>query len=115
MRFTDAAVAVNDAALIPALIAGALAIACLVTYFIGSRGRWRKSLLGVAFAGLIVVVLPIFGIIFGRRIFGAYPGYQWVALIGFSGVDVIYAVVLVVIIVEQRRRHSVAAVPPPVS
>lgn len=103
---TDATVAINDAALIPALIAGALAVSCLLVYVIGSRGRWRKSMLGVAFAGLIVVVLPIFGIIFGRRIFDAYPGYQWVALIGFTLVAVIYAVLLIVIIVEQRRGNT---------
>lgn len=103
MKITDATVAVNDAALIPALLAGALALACLVTYLIGSRGQWSRSLLGVAFAGLIVVVLPIFGIIFGRRLFDAYPGYQWVAFFGFSLVAIIYAVLLVVIIITQRR------------
>lgn len=106
---TATTVAVNDAALIPALIAAALAITCLVVYVVGSHGRWKKSLLGVAFAGLIVVVLPIFAIIFGRRIFDAYPGYQWVALIGFTIVAIIYAVVLTVIIAEQHRGNLASA------
>lgn len=93
-------------ALVPALLSGALALACLLVYTIGSRGKWRKSLLGVAFAGLVVVVVPVFGIIFGRRLGGAYPGYGWVAL-GLYTLDVvIYTVLLVVIILEQRRGNS---------
>lgn len=106
MNAADLANAINDAALIPATLAALLAIACLLTYVIGSRGKWRKSLLGVAFAGLIVVVLPVFGIIFGRRLAGLWPGYQWAAVIGYSLAAIIYGVLLIVIVIEQRRGGS---------
>jgi hypothetical protein len=103
--------AINTAANVPALIAAVLATATVFVYARGSRGSWRTSLLGIAFASLIVVVLPIFGIVFGRRFAGDYPGFGWVALGGYILVDLIYVAIIVAIVAAQRNGNTSARPP----
>jgi hypothetical protein len=103
---------INDLALIPALATGLVAVACLLAYVIGSRGAWRTSMLGFAFAGLIVAVLPVFAVVFARRIGGQYPGYEWVAWTGYTLSLILYVTMLVVIIREQRRGIARPPLPP---
>lgn len=105
-----AAATVNDFAIIPALIAALLAIVCLIVYIVGARGGAVRSLLGAAFAGILLAAIPFMIVPIGRRLFGEYPGYEWVAWTFYLLADAIYLTMLVTIIIEQHRGR--AAVPP---
>lgn len=107
----DIDAAINTAANLPAVVTVVLAVVTLIVYTVGSRGSWRRSLLGVAFAGLIVVLIPIGAVVFGRRFGGDYAGYGWVALGGWTFAALIYAASLLAIIVEQRRGNAEARPP----
>lgn len=94
---------VNDAAIYPALGIGLFSLLCLVIYIIGSRGAWKRSALGVAFAAIFVPALLVLTVILLKRTFDEYPGYEWVAWGLYSLAALAYLVMLVVIIIEQRR------------
>lgn len=98
--------AINTAANLPAAVAALLAVSAFLVYVVGSRGAYKRSLLGITFAGLIFAVLPLFAVVFGRRLFGEYAGYGWVALGVYTTVAMLYAALLFAIVVEQRRGNA---------
>lgn len=98
---------VNDFALVPLVVGMLFAGVSGVVYGIGSP--WWRSLLGVAFFGVMVSSsLPIL-VVVARRTFGAYPGYEWVALSVYTLWALAWVAMLVIILVERRR--SALAVP----
>lgn len=91
---------INNWATVPAVIAGVGALAVAIVYGIGSP--WWKSPLGVAFLGVTVSGIFTFIIVYARRFFGLYPGYEWVALFGYSGIALVWWGMFVVILRERR-------------
>lgn len=92
---------INSLSTVPLLVGMTFAAIVALIYGIGSR--WYTSLLGVAFFGIMLgSSLPIV-IILGRRVFGTYPGYEWVAL-GLCSLFAISWVAMAAIIVVERHR-----------
>lgn len=92
--------AVNDFASYIALAAALPAAAATLIYGIGSP--WYKSWLGrTIFAQWLSIVL-VFGVILGRRFFGTYPNYEWVAVIAYSLLFVTFSAMAVLVIIERR-------------
>lgn len=103
------ATSINDLAIIPLIIGGAFALLTGGTYGIGSP--WYKSLLGVAFFGLIlsnvfVAVVPML-----RRLFGEYPHFEIVAWTGYL-MFAIVQVSMFAVVLKERRNSDLA---PPIS
>lgn len=96
---------INAWANIPALLAAAGCVATLLLYGVGSP--WYRTLLGVVFFGVVAVNIPVFGIIFGRRIFGMYPGYGTVALVTYSFAALAWWSMFVMVLIERRSDHII--------
>lgn len=91
----------NDIAGLLALT-GAVPIAgATITYGIGSP--WWRSWLGRVMFGLFFALVIVFGIVLGRRLGGEYPGYGWVALVGYAYIWLTLWAVWLIILVERRK------------
>lgn len=93
--------AINDFATILALTAIAPAAGYTLTYGIGSP--WYRSLLGVVLFGLGASVTTVLSVVLLRRLLGAYPGYEWVAVSAYSILTLTMWALWAIVIVERRR------------
>lgn len=96
---------VNAWATIPAIIAALGCVATAILYGVGSP--WYRTLLGVVFFGVVVVNIPVFGIIFGRRIFDMYPGYGWVAFVTYCFAALGWWSMFAMVLIERRSSHVI--------
>jgi hypothetical protein len=92
---------INNIALIPCAMAGIFAFATAAVFGFGSP--WYRSPLGITLFGLMIVSVPVFAIVILRRVFDLYPGYEWVALIGYTLDMVAWIAVFTMILIERRR------------
>lgn len=92
---------VNDLATIPLVLGMILAGATGLTFAVGSP--WYKSLLGVAFLGIMVTSSLPLVIVLGRRLGGEYPGYEWVAIGLYSLFALAWLAMLCIILIERHR------------
>lgn len=111
MLLTNAQVTINDLASWPFAI-GAAAVLLTVFAYGWPPTPWYKSLLGVAFMGDLLAHLIVVGIVFGRRFFGDYPGYELVAWGGYTVYAVAGIVLLVVVIYTRRTGKDIDFTPP---
>ena len=93
--------AVNDFATILALTAIIPALGYTLTYGLGSP--WYRSLLGIVLFGLGASVATVLSVVLLRRILGAYPGYEWVAVSAYSILTLTMWALWAIVIVERRR------------
>lgn len=83
-----------------ALAAVAPALVTTLVYGLGSP--WWRSWLGrVVFAQWLAIVV-VFGVVLSRRFLGAYPGYEWVAVVSYSVLFVAFTAMAVIVIIERR-------------
>lgn len=92
---------VNDYATIIALAAAVPFAGYTVTYGLGSP--WCRSLLGWVMFGLGASIVLVLAVVLGRRLFGAYLGYEWVAVTAHSLLNVAGWSLWAIVIVERRR------------
>jgi hypothetical protein len=88
-------------------IAGYIALAAVVPLTLtclifGVGSPWWKSRLGRAVFSSWTSELAVFTIILLKRFLGPYPGYEWVAIIGYSMLFVSFTAQAVVVILERR-------------
>lgn len=77
--------------------------ACLFVLLYGFLAPWYRSLLGFTLFGLMASIAAILVFVVLRRIFGAFPGYEWWA-VGVYSIFGIFITALSVIFVVERRR-----------
>lgn len=91
---------VNDFATYIALAAVVPAILTTALYGFGSP--WYLSWLGrVVFAQWLSIVI-VFAVVLGRRVFGEYPGYGYVAVAAYSLLFLAYWALFVIVLIERR-------------
>lgn len=73
---------------------------------------WYRSLLGVAFMGDLFAHLVVAVIIFGRRFFGPYPGYEITAWSGYTIYAVASVALYIVVVYTRRTGRDVDFTPP---
>ncbi len=100
---------INDAAtwLVIAGIVPSLAF----TLIYGFGSPWYRSALGVVMFLLGLSLTTVLGIVLGRRLFGEYPGYQWVAIGGYSLLLVAMVGLAVIVIIERRSASTALSFP----
>lgn len=86
------------------VLAGIPALGAVLTYGIGSP--WWRSWLGRVTFGLLLGIALLVGLALARRLFGAYPGHELVALIDYALVTLSLWGIWVVILVERRSPHD---------
>lgn len=101
---------IDEAATIPAAIAALGFIVATSVYGVGSP--WHTSGLGRVMFGLFGSISLVFGIILGRRFFGAYEGYQTVAVVAYTILAVAAVALAITIIVERRAPTRSPLFPP---
>lgn len=93
--------AVNDFATIIALLSAVPFLGYTITYGVGSP--WYRSLLGWVMFGLGASIVLVLGVVLGRRLFGEYLGYEWVAVTAYSLLNLAGWSLWAIVIVERRR------------
>lgn len=93
-------------------IAGYIALASLLplaltTVVFGVGSSWFRSRLGWAVFGSWASQLAVLVIVLARRFRGEYPGYEWVALVGYSVLFLAYSAMAVVVILERRPPKAI--------
>ena len=91
---------INDLASIIALAASVPALCALLLYGLGSP--WWRSWLGVVMFCQWSGIVLVFAVILGRRFYGEYSGYEWVAVASYSILLVTYWALVLVILLERR-------------
>lgn len=102
--------AINDFATYLALAGAAPALGAFLVFTLGKPRQWFKTLLGWVIATLFLSIVIVYAIVLGRRIFGAYPGYEWVAVAGYGLTVLSLVAVMFTIIVERRRGRALGFV-----
>lgn len=69
----------------------------------GAGAPWYKTILGSAMFAWLTSVDVVLLVVLARRWFGAYPGYEWVAITAYSYLTLAGVAVAAVMIVERRR------------
>lgn len=100
----------NDIAGIILLTGTVPAVGATLTYGFGSP--WWRSWLGRVMFGLFFALVTVFVIVLGRRIFGEYPGYGWVSLVGYALICFVLWAVWLIIIIERRKPAPLGPLPP---
>lgn len=76
----------------------------LFTLLYGLLSPWWKSLLGITMFCLGLSLTSVLAVVVARRWFGAYPGYEWVAIGVYSFVTLTAIGLVVIYLVERTRR-----------
>lgn len=95
---------INDFATNIVLLGAIPALAFVLIYGLGSP--WYRSALGVVMMLLGSSIVIVYGIVIGRRLFDDYPGYQFVAIIGYSLLFLALVSLDVIVIIERRRPET---------
>lgn len=69
----------------------------------GILAPWYRTLLGVTLFGLLVSITAVLGFVFTRRVWGAYWGYEWFAIVIYSSLTFFATAFLVIFFVEWGR------------
>lgn len=101
---------INEFATYLALTGVGPAVAALLVFTLGKPRLWHKTLLGWVMASLFLSLVIVYAIILGRRLFGEYPGYEWVAVIGYALTTATLAAIVVIIIRERREGRALGFV-----
>lgn len=102
---------VYDIALVVVTLAVIPAVATVLIYGFGSP--WWKSWLGrVMFAKWLSVALVLLFII-TRRMFGDYPGYDWLGLLVYSFMLVTFSAATIQLLIERRGPDDGSITPHP--
>lgn len=99
------AVAINDFAT-GIVLAGAIP-ALLFTLIYGLGSPWYRSGLGVVMFLLGVSLTTVYAIVLSRRFFGTYPGYEWVAVGGYSFLLVAMLGLVIITLIERRSSLTI--------
>lgn len=91
---------INDLANILVMTSVVPTLGYTATY--GFASPWYKSPLGVVMFGVGLSLTMVLGIVIGRRLFGTYPGYEWVALAGYTLVTITMWALWIIVIIERR-------------
>lgn len=105
--------AVNNAASYLALSGAIPSALAFVTFVLGRPRTWWKSWLGWVMALLFFSIVLVFAVVLGRRFFGEYPGYEWVAVAAYSLLTVTLWMVWAIIVRERHRGRALGMVPFP--
>jgi hypothetical protein len=76
--------------------------------------RWRavtSSVLGIVMLGVFWSITLVLGFVIVRRIFKAFPGYEWVALGLYSCLTLAGVALAVIYFIERRSGSPALAIP----
>lgn len=93
--------AVNEIANIIVFIATLPFLLSTLAY--GLLAPWHRSLLGTTLFGLLASSTAVLAFIFSRRVWGAYWGYEWVAIIAYTSLTAFATALLLMFFVERDR------------
>ncbi len=102
---------VNNIATVLALSGALPAWLGFLTFVLGRPRTWWRSWLGWTLALLLFSIAFIFAFILVRRIAGAFPAIEWVALFLYALLTLALWLVFVMIVLERRRGRGLGFFP----